>query len=61
MTTEPTLGIVRHVLTYGGGFVVTSGSASSSEIEQGIGAVVTIIGVVWSILAKRAAAKTVAE
>jgi len=61
MNKETILGIVRHVLTFGGGFLVTSGSASSSEIEQGIGAVVTIIGVVWSILAKRAAAKKVAE
>lgn len=57
MNKDTILGILRHALTFGGGYLASTGLASSSEIEGGIGAVVTLVGVIWSILQKRSAAK----
>ena len=52
MTLEKTLGIVRHALTFGGGFLVTSGYLTESTLNTGIGALVTLIGVIWSVVDK---------
>jgi hypothetical protein len=52
MTLEKTLGIVRHALTFGGGFLVTSGYLTESSLDTGIGAIVTLIGVIWSVIDK---------
>lgn len=52
MTLEKTLGIIRHALTFGGGFLVTSGYLTESALNTGIGAIVTLIGVVWSVVDK---------
>jgi hypothetical protein len=54
MNKETILGIVRHVLTFGGGFLVTKGLADAGEVTELVGAVAAILGVVWSILDKRA-------
>lgn len=48
------LGIVRHLLTMGGGALVAAGWLDESTAQQTIGAVVTLVGVVWSVLEKRA-------
>ena len=53
MNKETVLGIVRHVLTFGGGFLVTKGVADAGEVTELVGAVAAVIGVVWSILSKR--------
>lgn len=53
MSKESILSVIRHVLTFGGGYFVTSGLAGASEIEAAVGAIVTITGVVWSILDKK--------
>lgn len=55
LTKETIAGLVRHVLTFGGGFLVTSGTVSASELEMAVGAVVTLFGIVWSVVAKRKA------
>lgn len=47
-------GILRHVLTAVGGGLVASGTVSSSELEAVIGALITIAGVIASIVAKQA-------
>jgi len=52
MTLEKTLGIVRHILTFVGGYLVTSGVLTEVTLNTGIGAVATLIGVVWSIVDK---------
>lgn len=52
MTLEKTLGIIRHSLTFGGGFLVTSGVLTDATLEAGIGAIATLIGVVWSVIDK---------
>lgn len=58
MNKESILGIVRHVLTFGGGAVAAKGYGDSADMEQIVGAVLTIIGVVWSIVDKRGRAST---
>lgn len=45
------LGIVRHVLTAVGGFLITKGWISG-DVEVWVGAVMTLIGLVWSIIDK---------
>jgi hypothetical protein len=47
-------GIVRHVLTSLGGALVAGGYLTSEEWTAVAGALAVLIGLVWSILAKRA-------
>lgn len=54
MDRESILSIVRHILTFGGGFVVAKGWIDSVTLQSGIGAVVTIVGVVWGVADKKA-------
>ena len=49
---DKTLGLVRHILTFVGGYLVTSGYLTESALNTGIGALVTLIGVVWSVIDK---------
>lgn len=46
-------GLIRHAITAIGGGLVTSGTLSDSDLQAVIGAVLTIFGVVWSIIQKR--------
>jgi len=46
---ETVLGIIRHVLTSAGGALVTEGVVSQSQLADGVGAVVVLIGIGWSI------------
>jgi hypothetical protein len=48
------LALLRHGLTTAGGALTTQGLASSDEVNQLAGAVITIVGIVWSIFEKRA-------
>jgi hypothetical protein len=56
MNMETILGVIRHILTFGGGFVVAKGWADEATITAAVGAAVTLIGAVWSVLSKRQAA-----
>lgn len=53
MTKEQVLGVIRHVLTFAGGFLVTKGLVDEGVVMEVVGAVTTIIGSVWSIVAKK--------
>ena len=53
MANNKTLGIVRHLLTFGGGFVVAKGWLPESALPEIVGAVMTIIGAVWSVRDKK--------
>lgn len=53
MKNNPFLGVLRHLLTFGGGYLVSSGSLSSGEADAVVGAVVTLAGFAWSIYEKR--------
>ena len=49
---ETILGLIRHILTFGGGILASKDVLPESEVELAVGATVTLIGVVWSALAK---------
>lgn len=53
MNRDAILGIVRHVLTFAGGYVAAKGFADQAVVNEVIGAVMTLIGVGWSIAQKR--------
>lgn len=54
MNREFLLSLLRHALTGAGGAVVANGSLSSDEMEQGVGALLTLAGVLWAWHDKRA-------
>jgi hypothetical protein len=56
---EEILGLIRHVLTFGGGYAVSSGLLDLTSLETVVGALVTVIGIGWSVLEKIATRKTV--
>lgn len=55
MNKDAILGIVRHVLTFAGGYVAAKGIVDQALVNEGIGAVMTIIGIAWSVAAKKPA------
>lgn len=61
MNKDTILGFIRHGLTFAGGSLATKGLADSAEVESLVGALITIIGVVWSILEKRSRAAAKAQ
>ena len=46
------LGIIRHVLTFAGGYAVAKGYVDETTMLELVGAGVTIIGGIWSVVAK---------
>jgi len=48
-------GLVRHLLTFGGGFLVTNGTMSDGDLQAVVGGVIAIGGVFWSVFTKRSA------
>lgn len=57
MNVEIIKSVARHALTFGGGFIVQAGLIDNGQLDLVTGALVTIVGVVWSIYEKRKAAK----
>ena len=53
MSKDAILGIVRHILTFGGGVMTQAGIASDDQITTGVSAIVTLVGLVWSVLNKK--------
>jgi hypothetical protein len=45
-------GLLRHILTAAGGAWVARGSLAESELDQAVGAIITLAGVIWSAIAK---------
>ena len=56
MTPEMIGGIVRALLASLGGWLVSAGYIDQSTLQAGIGAVVTLVTIGWSIWAKKAKA-----
>jgi hypothetical protein len=50
MKQEQVLGIIRHTLTFVGGILIVKGIATEAMTEEVIGAVITAIGAVWSLI-----------
>ena len=61
MSNEILLGFVRHLLTTAGGALVTKGLMTAPTLDTGVGAVITILGIVWSILSKKKPTSTSVE
>lgn len=53
MNKEAILGIIRHLLTAAGGALVSTGLASETSTSEAIGAIITLVGFVWSVIDKR--------
>lgn len=53
MNKTTVLAFLRHGLTFAGGALASKGVAESADIESGIGAIVTLVGIAWSIWEKR--------
>jgi hypothetical protein len=51
-TKEQILGILRHVLTFGGGILVMKGLVDESLWAEITGGVITLVGGVWSVIEK---------
>lgn len=53
MKKEIVLGIVRHTLTFVGGIFITKGLVDSSTVQELSGALLTLIGGIWSVIQKQ--------
>jgi hypothetical protein len=53
LSKEQVLGIVRHVLTFAGGIVLSQGLIDQALVNTVIGSSITLIGAIWSIVSKR--------
>jgi hypothetical protein len=56
MNIEMVLGLVRHLLTFGGGYLVTKGIVDEATVGTAVGSIITLGGIVWSVIAKKATA-----
>jgi hypothetical protein len=55
LTKEQILGILRHVLTFGGGILVTKGILDEAAWEVISGSSITLVGSIWSVIEKNKA------
>lgn len=53
MNKDTILGIIRHVFTFIGGIVVAKGYMDDASYLELSGAIITLIGAVWSVIEKR--------
>lgn len=53
MKKEQILGIVRHTITFLGGILVMKGIIDSATLTELSGALITLIGGIWSVLEKK--------
>jgi len=52
LTKEQILGILRHVLTFGGGILIMKGIVDEGLWAEITGGVITLVGSVWSVVEK---------
>jgi hypothetical protein len=58
MNKTQVLGLVRHLLTFGSGFLIAKGKLDMTGAETIIGAVLALIGGVWSVFSPEKATET---
>lgn len=49
--------LIRHGLTTAGGTLVAKGTITASTMDEGVGALMVLIGIVWSVVQKLSAKK----
>jgi hypothetical protein len=52
MTKEQIFGVVRHVLTFAGGFLVVKGYLDEGLLNELIGGAIALAGTIWSVVDK---------
>jgi hypothetical protein len=52
---EQILGLIRHTLTFLGGIAVAKGLVDEAVVPEILGAIITLIGSVWSVMSKKSA------
>jgi hypothetical protein len=52
MSKDVVLSLVRHALTFGGGYLVSKGIIDQEQLIEGIGAISSIIAITWSVRLK---------
>jgi hypothetical protein len=52
MNKDQILGVVRHTLTFLGGFLVVKGYLDESLLNELIGGTIALAGTIWSIIDK---------
>ena len=52
VSVEQIQGIARHVLSFAGGILIAKGVVDAETLAQASGAIITLIGVVWSFRSK---------
>ena len=57
---EALLGFIRHILTFGGGFLASNGYITTSDVELVVGAIITLVGIAWSAFDKKKTAEKIA-
>jgi hypothetical protein len=53
MNKEQVLGVLRHSLTFLGGILVAKGLVDESTFVELSGALITLVGGLWSVLVKK--------
>jgi hypothetical protein len=52
LTKEQIFGIIRHTMTFVGGILIAKGLIDEAMVSEISGAVLTLVGSVWSIVVK---------
>lgn len=53
MNKESILSVVRHLLTFGGGLLVSKGIGLDEQMMlEAVGSIITLIGIVWGVRQK---------
>ena len=55
LSKDQIFGIIRHTLTFVGGFLVMKGLVDEAVVSEIVGGVMTLAGTVWSIFEKKQA------
>lgn len=50
---DASLGLIRHILTFAGGWMVSRGYVDADTMTQVVGAGATLIGAAWSLMSKQ--------
>lgn len=53
MKKEIVFGIIRHTLTFVGGILVLKGIVDEATLSEITGAVITLVGGIWSVIEKK--------
>lgn len=57
MNKNQVMGLIRHLLTFVGGILITQGVLDEGMYTEISGAAMTLIGSIWSIVEKQSAAE----